>query len=278
MSVAYPLLGGNELIFIRSLIPSHPERTMEAVPKSVQSILPEAHCFVQKKLMVKMKEDKGIPSFQVSQQTQRQLSAWLKTPGSALLCVSSSGGSNSTALISKCVYAAACAHSRTAIAYISPQSGEPKRTPRDLLCYLTNSFISQLLNDKYESKNAIAATDLQQFRTFGSGDEDLSEAVQTISKLLARRTDSCIFLIDNFGDLCPRDCEEAIKGHWHKMLRMLQTSAPSKQQKSLGVGFKCFVRATSNVETMQSLGATIVRVDGNGHSNVNLKRSLDSCF
>ena len=278
MSVAYPSPAGNELIFIRPLTQCHPQRTIEAVPESLQNILPEAHSFVQKELMVKMKEDKAIPGFQVAQQTQRQLSVWLTTPGSGLLCVSGSEGSSSMALLSKCVYAAACAHSRTAIAYISPQPGERKRTPRDLLCRLTNSFISQLLNDEYESKKTSAATGLNQLSTFGPSDADLSEAIQMISKLLAQRTRSCLFLIDNFGDLCPRSCEETIKGHWHKMLQMLQRSARSEQQKSLGVEVNSFVRATGNVEMMKLLGATIVRVEGNGPANVNLRRSLDSCF
>ena len=257
---------------------SHPQRTIEAVPKSLQNILPKVHRFVQTELMVKMKEDKAIPSFQVAQRTQTQLRDWLKSPGSALLCVSGSTGPSSMALISKCLYAAACAHSRTAITYISPQPGEPKPTPRALMCRLTNSFISQLVNDEYEIKAVNSATGVQQLHSFGEGDEDLSEAIQRISELLAQRTDSCIFLIDNFGDLCPRNCEEAVKGHWHKMLQMLQTSARYKRQKSPSVGFKIFVRATGNVEMMESLNATIVRVDANGHSNVKLKRSLDNCF
>ena len=283
MSVAYPSPAGNELIFIRPPTQSHPQPTIEAVPESSQYIVPVAHCFVQKELMVKMKEDKDILSFQVAQRTQTQLRDWLKTPGSALLCVSGSKGSDSSALISKCVYTAASAHSRTVIVYFSPQPGELKRTPRALMCRLTNSFISQLLDDEYERKNVNSATGLQQPHTFGSVDQDLSEAIQLISKLLARRTDSCIFLIDDFGDLCPPDCDKAIKGHWRKMLQMFQTSARSMQQKSPGVAFKCFVRATGNVEMMESLGATIVRVDGNGvdgngRSNVNLKRSLDGCF
>ena len=269
---------GNELILVRPLTQSHPQRTIEAVPESLQNILPEAHSFVQKELPVKMKEDKAISSFQVAQRTQSQLRDWLKTPLSALLCVSGSERSSSISLISKCVYAAACARSRTAIIYISPQPGERKRTPRDLLCRLTNSFISQLLNDEYESKKTNPANGLQRLRTFGPGDEDLSEAIQKISELLTQRTNSCIFLIDNFGDFCPRTCEEAIKGHWHKLLQILQRSARSKQQKSLGINFKIFVRATGNVEMMGSLGATVVRVDGNGRSNVNLKRSLDSRF
>lgn len=163
--------------------------------------------------MVKIKEDKAISSYQIAQRTQSQLKDWLKTPGSALSYVSGSKGSSSISLISKCVYAAARARSRTAITYISPQSGEPQRTPRDLLCRLTNSFISQLLNDGYESKKTNAVTGLQQLRTFGTVDEDLSEAIQKISELRAQRTDSCIFLINNFKYLYLRNCEEVIKDY-----------------------------------------------------------------
>ena len=247
-------------------------------PECSQKVLPDAHSYVQKELLVKMKDDKAIPSFQVAQRTKSQLRDWLGSPESALLCVSGSQGSGSMSMISKCVYAAACAHSWTAVTYISPQPGEIERTPRDLLCRLTNSFISQLLNDEDEGKKLSSATALQQLRTFGKDDEEISKAIQMISKLLAQRTRSCILVIDNFRVFCPHDCKSVIKGHWQKMLQMLQHSALFKQQESLGVAVKSLIRATGNLEMLESLGATMVRVDANGPAIVNLRRSLNSCF
>ena len=249
---------------------------MASEPECLQNIIPKAHTFVQKELLVKMKEDKAIPGFQVAQRTQSELRGWLRLPGSALLCISGSQGAASMSMISKCVYAAASARSWTAVAYISPQPGEIERTPRDLLCRLTNSIISQLL--WLEGTHSTSATGLLQPRTFRNDDEDISKAIQMISELLAQATRSCIFVIDNFRVFCPHDCEDAIKGHWHQMLQMLQHSAHLKQQESFGVAVKSLVRATGSVEMLKSLGATIVRVEGNGPSNINLKKSLDGMF